>query len=135
MYTQDQPPPSPQNQDRPQMQGQGQGYYGNQGQGASGDASMERNVLTALRIMSWVALGLGLLAAMTVCGIGAAEMGDWNRIGSNPLTNSTGNIGTYMFIKSMAFSAVIGVISVALWAVCMALGTLLENSMRARGRM
>jgi hypothetical protein len=135
MYTQDQPPLSPQNQDRPspaaqdrpQMQGQGPGFYGGQAQ-----ASMERNVLTALRIMSWVALGLGLLAAMTICGIGAAEMGDWNKI-TGP--GGSGSLGTYMFIKSMAFSAVIGVVSVVLWAVCMALGTLLENSMRTRGRM
>lgn len=142
MYTQGQPPMSPQDQDRPgqvaqgqqQMQGQGQGYYGGQGASPMGDDAMERNVLTALRILAWISLGLGLLSAMALCGIGAAEMGDWNKIGTNPLTGAAGNLGTYMFIKNIAFSVSIAVLSVVLWAVCMALGTIMENSIRGRGR-
>ena len=144
MYTQGQPQMSPQDQDRRgqvsqgqqqiQGQGQGQGYYGGQGTSPMRDEAMERNVLTALRILAWVSLGLGLLSAMTLCGIGAAEMGDWNKIGTNPLTGTAGNLGTYMFIKNMAFSVTITLLSVVLWAVCMALGTILEDSIRGRGR-
>jgi hypothetical protein len=130
MYTQN-PPASPQDQDRGQAQmSQQPVYYGGPPNQQGAKEAMERNVLTALRILAWVSLGVGVLSALMLCGIGAVEMGDWNRVSA-----ASQNLGTYMFLKNIAFGLAITVMSAVLWAVCMALATIMENVMRTRGRM